>query len=583
MTVVDQVPANHLASLAERAWETVIAGQPMLATAYGDHRFDDRIDDLSPAAGAAVRAGLTALRDEAEALPADSLPAADRITRSALLGFVDSEIADHDRRYAGWPIDPLNAPQVALPHLAAVHQAADPAQGRVMVTRWRALGPHVDQYAANVTAALADGLVAPAVLVRKAVGQLDRMLAEPVEKWALTAPAHQERPGWPAAERSRFAADLTAAVADGLAPALRRLREVLATEVLPAARPDDRVGISELPGGAAGYQRALRGFLSRDVAPADLHQLGLAELDRIDAELTELGGRLFGARNLAGVLRRLRSDPALRFADRDEVLATAIASTARAESALDGWFGLRPPGPCEVTAMLPHEEATSPAAKYYPPAPDGSRPGRYYVNLSLPEQRPRYDAEALAFHEAVPGHHQQIAVAQQLGELPTFRRFGMVTVYVEGWGLYAERLADEMGLYSGDLDRLGILSFDSWRACRLVVDTGLHALGWSRQQAIDLLATHSAVSLRDIAVEVDRYIGWPGQATAYKFGQLELLRLRAEARRRAGDRYDVRAFHDAVLGSGALPLTALQEVVEQAFPGPGAVAGERAGGPPGAG
>jgi uncharacterized protein (DUF885 family) len=347
------------------------------------------------------------------------------------------------------------------------------------------------------------------------------------------------------------------------------LRDVLATEVLPAARPDDRAGLCHLPGGVDTYRRALRGFLSRDVEPAELHRLGLAELERIDAELTDLGGRLFGARDLAGVLERLRSDPALRFTDRAEVLATATASTARAEAALDGWFGLRPPAPCEVLALLPHEEATSPAAKYFPPAPDGSRPGRYYVNLSEPEQRPRYDAEALAFHEAVPGHHQQIAVAQQLGDLPTFRRLGMVTVYVEGWGLYAERLADEMGLYSGDLDRIGILSFDSWRACRLVVDSGLHALGWSRQQAIDLLTDHSAVSRRDVAVEVDRYLGWPGQATAYKVGQLELLRLRAEAKQRAGERYDVRAFHDVVLGSGALPLTALQEAVELAFPGPG--------------
>jgi uncharacterized protein (DUF885 family) len=574
MTAIDR--AADLADLADRAWDAVIASQPILATAYGDRRFDTQVDDLSPAGGAAVRAQLTTLRAEAAALPADDLGPADRITRSALLGFLDSEIAEHDRRLAGWGIDPLGAPQVSLPNLASLHPVADPAQGRDMVTRWQALGPHIDQYAANLRAALADGLVAPAVLVRKAIGQLDRLLAEPPAGWTLTEPAREQRPGWPAAERDRFAAQLTAAVTDQVAPAFARLRAVLTEEVLPAARPDDRPGLGQLPGGATAYQAALRGFLSRDVPADDLHRLGLAELDRIDAELTELGGRLFGTRDLAGVLDRLRSDPALRFADRDEVLATAVASTARAESALDGWFGLRPPTRCEVTAMLPHEEATAPAAKYYPPAPDGSRPGRYYVNLSLPEQRPRYDAEALAFHEAVPGHHQQIAVAQQLGQLPTFRRFGMVTVYVEGWGLYAERLADEMGLYSGDLDRLGILSFDSWRACRLVVDTGLHALGWSRQQAIDLLARHSAVSMRDITVEVDRYIGWPGQATAYKFGQLELLRLRAEAKRRAGDRYDVRAFHDAVLGSGALPLTALQDVVRQAFPAPDGGAGRPA-------
>jgi uncharacterized protein (DUF885 family) len=569
MTATDRVPADRLADIADRAWDAVLAGEPMVATAYGDRRFDDRLADLSPAAGAEMHRALTALRDEAEALPADALDPDARITRLALLGFLDSEIAESDRRHAGWAIDPLGAPQVVLPLLSTVHRAADPAEGRVMVTRWRQLGPHVDQYAANLRSTLAEGLVAPAVLVRKAIGQLDRMLAEPYDEWALTEPARAERPGWTDTERERFAADITEAVTDGLAPALRRLRGVLADEVLPVARPDDRAGIGELPGGDVAYRQALRGFLTRDVEPAELHQLGLTELERIDAELTELGGRLLGSTDLASTLAALRSDPALRFTDRDEVLATAAASTARAEAALDGWFGLRPPGACEVVPMAPYEEATSPAAKYYPPAPDGSRPGRYYVNLSEPAGRPRYEAEALAFHEAVPGHHQQIAIAQQLGDLPKFRRFGMVTVYVEGWGLYAERLADEMGLYTADLDRVGILSFDSWRACRLVVDTGIHALGWSRQQAIDLLTNHSAVSPRDIAVEVDRYIGWPGQATAYKFGQLELFRLRAEARARAGAAFSVAAYHDAVLGSGALPLTALQEVVWTAFPAPG--------------
>jgi uncharacterized protein (DUF885 family) len=566
MTVNDQALSQRLADLSERAWAAVVASQPTMATAYGDRRFDDRMDDLSPAAGAAEAAELAGLCDQARAIPADGLGPADRITRLALLGFLDAELAEHAGRHSGWGVDLLRAPQVSLPYLAVVHQVADPEQGRALVARWRAFGPHVDQYTANLRAALADGLVAPAVLVRKAVGQLDGMLDRPVPEWALTGPARAERPGWPAADRDRFAAEVTAAVADGLAPALRRLRDTLATEVLPAARPDDRAGLCHLPGGEQVYRQALRGFLSRDTEPEQLHELGLAELARIDAELTELGGRLLGTADLADLLARLRSDPALYFADRDEVLATAVASTARAEAALDGWFGLRPPVPCEVVPMLPHEEATSPAAKYYPPAPDGSRPGRYYVNLSAPQQRPRYDAEALAFHEAVPGHHQQIAVAQQLRDLPTFRRLGMVTGYVEGWGLYAERLADEMGLYSGDLDRLGILSFDSWRACRLVVDTGLHALGWSRQQAIDLLTRHSAVTPRDVPVEVDRYLGWPGQATAYKVGQLELLRLRAEASQRAGQQFTMPAFHDAVLGWGALPLSALQEAVELAFP-----------------
>lgn len=567
MTEPDSSPAAaDLADLAERSWQTVIASTPVAATAYGDRRFDDRMEDLSPAAGAAGRAALTALQAEVAALPTDELSPADRATWLALRAFLDTELVELGRRHTGWRVDPLTGPPVGVPNIVSIHSVADPEQGRAMVARWRAIGPYLDQYTANLRAALADGLVAPAVLVRIAIGQLDGLLGQPVADWPLLYPARAERPGWSSAERDRFAADLAAAVTDGIAPAFGRLRAALADEVLPAARPDDAVGLAHLPGGDRRYREALQAYLSLDTPPDELHRLGLAELDRIDADLAELAGRLFGTRDLAAALDRLRSDPALRFADRDEMLATAAASTARAEAALAGWFGLRPAAPCQVLPMLPHEELASPAAKYLPPAPDGTRPGRYYVNLAKPEQRPRFDAEALAFHESVPGHHQQIGVAQQLSDLPTFRRLGMVTAYVEGWGLYAERLADEMGLYSGDLDRIGILSFDAWRASRLVVDTGLHALGWSRQQALDVLQAHTALAPRDIPVEVDRYIGWPGQATAYKVGQLELLRLRAQARQRAGSRYEVRRFHDTVLGSGALPLTALSEIVRAAFP-----------------
>jgi uncharacterized protein (DUF885 family) len=213
--------------------------------------------------------------------------------------------------------------------------------------------------------------------------------------------------------------------------------------------------------------------------------------------------------------------------------------------------------------MGAHEEEHSTIAYYRDPAVDGSRPGRYFVNRSHPATRPRYEAEALAFHESVPGHHLQVALAQELTTLPDFRRHALTTAFVEGWGLYAERLSDEMGLYSGDLDRIGIASFDAWRASRLVVDSGMHALGWSRSRAIAFMTEHTALGTNNIANEVDRYIVWPGQALAYKIGQLEFLRLRDEARHRLGERFDIRRFHDAVLEPGALPLDVLRGVVER--------------------
>jgi uncharacterized protein (DUF885 family) len=263
------------------------------------------------------------------------------------------------------------------------------------------------------------------------------------------------------------------------------------------------------------------------------------------------------------VLERLRTDPALHFTTRDEVFDKAASALDRAREAIPGWFGILPQAPCEVVRMGEHEEAHSTIAYYRQPSVDGSRPGQYFVNTGFPETRPRYEAEALAYHESIPGHHLQIAIGQELTDLPDFRRHLGPTAFFEGWGLYTERLSDEMGLYSSDLDRIGILSFDGWRACRLVVDTGMHALGWTRQQAIDFMAAHTALGANNIANEVDRYIVWPGQALAYKLGQLEILRLRDEARARQGSRFDIRAFHDALLGQGALSLGALRASVER--------------------
>lgn len=306
-----------------------------------------------------------------------------------------------------------------------------------------------------------------------------------------------------------------------------------------------------------------RAHTSVDTPPEELHRLGLEEIARIDAEFTDLGAHILGTNGRDATLAALRTDPALHFSSREEIVAVAEASLARANAAIGDWFGRLPQAPCEVVVMPAHEEKHSTIAYYREPAADGSRPGQYYVNTYAPETRPRHEAETLAFHEAVPGHHLQLAIMQELTELPDFRRFNGSTAYVEGWGLYTERLSEEMGLLSGDRDRFGVLSFDAWRASRLVVDTGMHALGWTRQQAIDFMTEHTALGANNIANEVDRYIAYAGQALAYKVGQLELLRLRAEARERQGVRFDIRRFHDVVLGDGALPLPVLRQVVER--------------------
>ena len=289
--------------------------------------------------------------------------------------------------------------------------------------------------------------------------------------------------------------------------------------------------------------------------------MGLDEIASLEEQYRTAGGPVLGTEDLQEIYDRLRNDPALRFETSAEVKAHAQDALDRANAATPDWFGTLPQAPCVLMEMPEVGAEDQPLASYLPPAADGSRPGLFFINTTDPTTRTRYESEALAFHESVPGHHFQLSIAQEMEGLPAFRQNALVTVYVEGWGLYTERLADEMGLYSGDLERMGILSFDSWRAGRLVVDTGLHAFGWSRQQAIDYLTDNSPQVPNNIVNEVDRYIGYTGQALAYKIGQREMFRLRDQARRFMGDRFDIKGFHDTVLEAGPVPLDLLGDLV----------------------
>jgi len=278
-------------------------------------------------------------------------------------------------------------------------------------------------------------------------------------------------------------------------------------------------------------------------------------------EYRALAGSVLAESDLAKIYDQLRTDPSLRFLTPGEIVQTARAAMDRAQTALPGFFGRLPRATC-VMAEIPGPSAKdSTLAFYLPPASDGSRPGTFFINTTEPQTRTRYEAEALAFHESIPGHHLQIAIAQELEGVPEFQKNTVITAYVEGWGLYTERLSDEMGLYSNDLARFGMLSFDSWRAGRLVVDTGIHAFGWSRQQAIDWMRDNSPQAPNNIENEIDRYIGWPGQALAYMTGRREIVRLRGEAERRLGQAFDLRRFHDLVLSSGPVPLPTLGRMV----------------------
>ena len=555
--------ASDVDRLAEGYWQATLDADPLQATAVGAPGHNDQLPDLTPAGHAALIARFEAILREADSAEPDAADPEQALTLAALRQSTDATLALLRADAHSYSVDATWGLQAAILSAPSYQPLHDPADGQDMLARWRAIAPTLAEMEASLRRGLADGRSPIRASIARVVEQLDDVLAQPDADGPLLAPlGNRPDSGWSDSDWQAFAAQLATVVTDEARPAIARFRTFIADEIAPRSRPDDRAGIGQLPGGEELYRSLVRAHTTTNLGPDEIHAIGLGEVERIDAETAELGRRVLGTATLAETQEALRGDPELHFAGADQIEAAAEGSLRRAEAAVPDWFGRLPRVACEVARMLPHEEKHSTIAYYREPAMDGSRPGRYYINTWLPATRPRYEAEALAFHEAVPGHHLQAAIAQELTGLPSFRRHAYTTAYVEGWGLYAERLADEMGLYSGDLDRLGMLSFDSWRACRLVVDTGLHALGWSIAQAVDFMVAHSALARNNIVNEVDRYLGRPGQALAYKIGQLQIVRLRSESQARLGTAFDMRRFHDAVLGHGPLPLETLAESIE---------------------
>ena len=557
----DVAHSHRLKLLAEDYWQTRLEEDPLLATLLGDKRFDGRLPDITPRGRERRERTYGSVVESCHSISPRRLSEEDGLTRTALIEDAGSLVEYSLCRLEEWSVDPLSGPQVELANVESYQASGSPSEGRAMVERWASMGPYLDDHIANLRRGAVGGRVAVRECVGKVIDELNGMVGLPESQAAFLRPLREAHEDWSEAERLEFTRGLTAAYRSSIKPALERYLTFLQEEILPRARPQERPGVAHIPGGYEDYRRLIRVHTSLDLTPEELHRTGLSEVSRINGEMAALGERLFGVKERKEVLRRLRSDPSLHFGTGDEVAEKAESALKRAKAAIPFWFGRLPKADCEVVRMEAHEEKHSTIAYYRPSAPDGSRPGRYYVNTSLPQTRPRYEAECLAFHESIPGHHLQIAIAQELEGLPEFRKNSGVTAFIEGWGLYTERLADEMGLYSSDLDRMGMLSMDAWRACRLVVDTGMHAFKWTREEAITFMLENSALAENNIVNEVDRYITWPAQALAYKTGQLEILGLRRMAKEKLGGSFDIKRFHDVLLGNGAIPLMALRQAV----------------------
>jgi uncharacterized protein (DUF885 family) len=550
-----------LIEITREYWQAFLMNEPVYATSLGDRRYDDKLPDKSPEGLVRVERQYESFLERTKQITGNNLSALDSLTLIALIVELESQLDFLRCHLEEWVVDPLSGPQIEFQNLQSYQPVRTMVEGRAMVRRWGAMAQFLNDNIANLRRGLVQSKVAVRAPVENVIDETQSLLAKPDEEWPLLRPLSANHDDWTVQEREEFEGGLRDAVRSQVRPALASYVQFLGAELLPRSRSENVPGISHIPGGLESYKRLIRAHTSLNLTPDELHEKGLREVSRINLEMEALGAKVFGSQSRKETLQRLRTDSSLYFATRDEVARKAEEALARAKAAIPRWFGRLPKTDCEVVRMSEHEEEHSTIAYYRQPAADGSRPGQYYINTSHPETRPRYEAEVLAYHESIPGHHLQIAIAAELEGLPEFRKYNGVTAFVEGWGLYTERLADEMGLYSSDLDRIGVLSYDAWRACRLVVDTGMHAKQWTRQQAIDYMSENTALAKNNIINEVDRYITWPAQALAYKTGQLEILRLREGAKYKLGAKFDIRDFHDAVLSNGALPLEALRQTV----------------------
>ncbi|MBO9523686.1 MAG: DUF885 domain-containing protein [Nocardioidaceae bacterium] len=529
---------------------------PTWAHLTGEYSFAGRFEDVSGDGEAAVGEASRGIAAQARALVVPPDGSSESLDAAALAWDAENRAAVLDLRFAELDVDHLFGPLTELTTTVPKLPLPDEEVAAAMPAKLRAVARNLDDRIARLRDGRAAGRTPVLFAVEGLLAASRARLGSDVD----ADPLLNLGPTPAAVDRAGLLARVRDVVADEVRPAVAAYAESLRLEAAPTARDDEHCGLCWLPDGTGLYAALLRSHTTTDLGPDEIHRIGLEQVELLEQEYAELGAEVFGCAHVPTVMRRLRDDPDLHYRDPDELLRDARRTLERASLHAPRWFGRVPRAGCAV------ESATSGSlGSYVRPARDGSRGATFVVNVADPSAWARFEVEALSFHEGVPGHHQQIALAAELTHLPEFRRTTSVTGYSEGWGLYAERLADEVGLYSSPLDRFGMLSFDSLRACRLVVDTGIHALGWSRARAKQYLAENSPLSSSHVDAEVDRYVVVPGQATAYMLGRLEIMRIREEARARLGARFDLARFHDVVLGEGQLPLPLLDAHVRAAL------------------
>ncbi|MBB3856909.1 uncharacterized protein (DUF885 family) [Xanthomonas arboricola] len=557
--------AQQLNLLYDQYWDASLKLNPLQATFQGETRYNDQLPNfLSPAFRQQSHDFTVLWLGKAEALGPDGLSGQDLLSYQIFVRDARSALAAE--QFPSWmlPINQFyNIASIAV--VLGSGTGAQPFKTVKDYDNWsrRAVGiPDLfDQAITNMRAGMQAGVVQPKVLMQKVLPQLDAIIARNAEDSLFWGPVRNLPADMPEADKQRITAEYKRLIEVRIMPAYRALRGFIATEYLPACRDTD--GLAALPNGAAWYAYDVRQSTTSELTPEQIHQIGLDEVARLQAEIATLAKQVRFRGNLPKFYKFMQTDRRFAFRSETELLGYYRGLQGRVQAAVPRLFNVQGMPALEVRVVEPQRAQSAASGSYMRPSGDGSTPGVFYVNTSDLDTRRTWETESLYLHEAIPGHHFQLGLQQQLTDLPKFRRLGGETAYIEGWGLYAESLGRELGLYQDPYNYYGYLQNALWRAIRLVTDTGLHSKGWTRTQAIDYMLNNSAMTRTDAEAEVDRYMAIPGQALAYKVGEMKIAQLREQAQRELGPRFDVRAFHTEVLKDGSVPLDILQDKIQR--------------------
>ena len=558
---VSAAPSNHdqLNALIDREWQYQLHEFPEMATSIGDNRFNDRITDISPEAFKKRAEHAAVLLAELKAISPDGLSAEDKLNLALML--YNTQVDVEGTRFKDWemPVNQVNGAHLGYASLSKDMPFNTVADYENYIKRLRAMPQMFEQLTADMKLGLKDGLMPPKYLLENVSTESDDIAHTPVKDSLWVEPLKHFPATFTVQDQKRLADELEPTVSAIVLPAYARFAKFVKEDYAPKGRTD--YGIWSLPDGAARYRQDIHEQTTTDMSPEELHALGVKQVEQIDAQMLVIA-RAQGYNDLKSFNQHIHDDRALYGTSGEQILALYQKYADQMYLKLPQYFGRLPKNKLVVTPMEAFRAPHSYPADYSIGAGDGSRPGHINVNEYDPTKRLLLNAEAIAYHEGIPGHHLQFSIAQELKDVPPFRRYSAYNAYSEGWALYSETLAHEMGFYQDPYSEYGRLENLMWRSIRLVVDTGVHSQHWTRQQMIDFFHEHTAMDDQNITTEVDRYIAWPGQALGYKLGEMTILKMRAKAKEKLGDKFDIRAFHDAVLDGGPLPLSVLEQKLD---------------------